>query len=226
MFCLNLLYQKKVKIGTYRLPASHEIVTKKKTLPKKKNPQHQKLGGTLVSIHHPQPKSRSRNTRKLNKDLMLFCQDIVLSFIIFQVHHLCRLTLVRRSRIRQGCTNKDGIPQTNTARDGLPGCPEPRSWFITVSPLRIGFGVTPPFLRRPKKPTIYKKSRNPHQAWFQVGQKKHGLENPRGKPTTSPPRGVICWPPGRHCPKGWLRYPLQVVAPSDQPPHGNSAWCP
>ena len=47
MFCLNLLYQKKVKIGTYRLPASQEIVTKK-NIAKKKSPTT--LG---VGVYHP-----------------------------------------------------------------------------------------------------------------------------------------------------------------------------
>ena len=103
MCCLNLLYQKKVKIGTYRLPASQEIVTKTNHCQKKNGV----FWCVCVCVYHHPLRSRGAETPENSIHLMLFCQDIVLSFIIFQVHHLCS----KRSRIRQGCTNKDETPK-------------------------------------------------------------------------------------------------------------------
>ena len=84
-------------------------------------------------------RSHGAETPENSIHLMLFCQDIVLSFIIFQVHHLnsrrSKQSDVLNSRMKPPTPTLPGMGYQDVRR---------RSWLITVSPLTIGFGVGGP----------------------------------------------------------------------------------
>lgn len=133
MFCLNLLYQKKVKIGTYRLPASQEIVTKKNHCQTKKIPNTKNWGVLwCVSIIL----SRSHGAETPPNSTKTSCSSAkTLSWASSSSRYTTSAPDAQKND-RDVQTRMVWTPPNQHCQgwDGLPGCPEARSWLITVSP--------------------------------------------------------------------------------------------